>query len=90
MFRKHYIKVLDWKRQKNKYILRRGIDMTNWIIIIILLIIIGSATGYIVKEKKRGVKCIGCPAGGNCKSCRGNFESTYEGHFNIKEENGKG
>ena len=28
---------------------------------------------YIVKEKKSGVKCIGCPAGGNCSgNCAGN------------------
>ena len=41
--------------------------MTNWIIIIILFIIIGGAIGYIVKEKKRGVKCIGCPSAGTCQ-----------------------
>ena len=40
--------------------------MANIIAVIILLILIGSAVAYIVKEKKKGVKCIGCPAGGNC------------------------
>ncbi len=40
--------------------------MTNLIIIGILVVIIGSAIVYIIKEKKKGAKCIGCPAGGNC------------------------
>ena len=40
--------------------------MTDLIILGILVIIIGTAIVYIIKEKKRGVKCIGCPAGGNC------------------------
>lgn len=38
----------------------------NFIIAAIVLIIIGAAVAYIVKEKKRGVKCIGCPAGASC------------------------
>ena len=50
----------------------RRIRMANLIIGIILLIIIGAAITHIVKEKKRGVKCIGCPAAGQCsrKNCR--------------------
>lgn len=40
--------------------------MTDLIVVGIILIIIGAAVAYIVKAKKRGVKCIGCPAGGNC------------------------
>lgn len=45
--------------------------MTDFILIGILLIIVGSAIFYIVKAKKSGVKCIGCPAAGQCqgKSC---------------------
>ena len=34
-------------------------------------LIVGLAAGYVIKKKKRGVKCIGCPAGGNCASCAG-------------------
>ena len=47
--------------------------MANLIIGIILLLIIVAAITYIVKEKKRGVKCIGCPAAGQCsrKNCGG-------------------
>ena len=40
--------------------------MADFVIGIILLIIIGGAVLYIVKAKKRGVKCIGCPAAGQC------------------------
>ena len=39
--------------------------MVDFIVVAILVAVIGSAVGYIVKEKKRGAKCIGCSA---CKS----------------------
>ena len=42
--------------------------MENFIVIAILAIIIGCAIVYIVKEKKKGVKCIGCPSGGSCSA----------------------
>ena len=46
--------------------------MENFIIIAVLLIIIGAVIFYIVKSKKRGDKCIGCPyakqCGGNCST----------------------
>ena len=44
--------------------------MTDVIILMILIILIGAAVSYIVKEKKNGTRCIGCPAGGNCPSSR--------------------
>lgn len=40
--------------------------MADFIVIIILAVLIGGAVTYIVKAKKSGVKCIGCPAGANC------------------------
>ena len=40
--------------------------MENILIIAILLVIISCAVAYVVKEKKNGVKCIGCP---NAKTC---------------------
>ncbi len=40
--------------------------MANVIAVIILAILVGSASAYIIKAKKKGVKCIGCPAAGNC------------------------
>lgn len=37
---------------------------------IAIVVIIGLAIGYIVKEKRRGTRCIGCPHAGSCsKSC---------------------
>lgn len=43
--------------------------MTSDILIaIIVFLILGAAISYIIKEKKRGTKCIGCPAAGNCPS----------------------
>ena len=45
--------------------------MADIIILASLLIVVGLAIAYIVKEKKRGVKCIGCPSAGTChkRSC---------------------
>lgn len=55
--------------------------LKNIILILVIALIIGSAVLYIHKEKKRGVKCIGCPEGcscsgkcGSCGGCGGNAE----------------
>ena len=46
--------------------------MENFVIIAIVAAIIGLAARYIYKEKKRGVKCIGCPEGCSCSGgCSG-------------------
>ena len=51
--------------------------MENFIVIAVILAILVSASVYIWKEKKRGVKCIGCPEGcscgkgGSCGGCTG-------------------
>ena len=42
--------------------------MTNIVIISILFVIVGGAIFYIVKEKKKGAVCIGCPHAGSCAS----------------------
>lgn len=47
--------------------------MTNVIVILILALVLGLAIRYIIKAKKRGAKCVGCPAGG-C-GCSGNAGS---------------
>ena len=50
--------------------------MTDILIILILLAVLGGAALYLYRSKKRGVKCIGCPdaktCSGNCGSCGGN------------------
>lgn len=45
--------------------------MTDLIVLAVIIVILGLAIGYIVKAKKSGVKCIGCPSGGSCahKGC---------------------
>lgn len=40
--------------------------MTDVIVIAVIAVIIGVAVAYIVREKKRGTKCIGCPVEGAC------------------------
>ena len=44
--------------------------MANIIIILILLALVGGACIYIRKQKKKGIRCIGCPQAGKCnRSC---------------------
>ena len=58
--------------------------MANFIVAGILVLIIGAAVLYIVKAKKKGVKCIGCPDGatcgksGGCAGCSGCHSNTKE------------
>ena len=51
--------------------------METLIVILILLLIAAAIIGYLVRAKKRGQTCIGCPyakqRGGKCSgSCSGN------------------
>lgn len=53
--------------------------MVNVVIILVIVAIVGAAVAYIVKEKKRGVKCVGCPYAQQCASrgkCSGDESST--------------
>lgn len=40
--------------------------MADMIVAGIVLIIVGAAVAYLIKAKKKGVKCIGCPSGCDC------------------------
>ena len=40
--------------------------MENFVIIAVVLMILTVALGYIIKAKKNGAKCIGCPVQGGC------------------------
>ncbi len=40
--------------------------MINFVLVLVIVLIVGGAFAYIRKEKKRGVKCIGCPSGDTC------------------------
>lgn len=35
--------------------------MTDFILILVLLILLGSAAFYVIRSRKQGRKCIGCP-----------------------------
>ena len=43
--------------------------MVDYIIGAVILLIVGCAGWYVIKAKKSGKKCIGCPAGGKCAKC---------------------
>ena len=38
--------------------------MENMIAVLVIVILVGSAAAYLIKAKRSGVKCVGCPAGG--------------------------
>lgn len=43
----------------------------DYIIIAVVVVILAAAIGYIVKKKKSGAHCIGCPDGGSGSHCQG-------------------
>lgn len=49
--------------------------MENIVIVAVILSILIAAIAYIIKEKKKGTVCIGCPHAGTC----GNSKSTETG-----------
>lgn len=53
--------------------------MTDLIVIVVIIAIVGGASLYIVRERKCGVKCIGCPAGATCPNS-GKCSGTCGGH----------
>ncbi len=40
--------------------------LTDMIVIAVIVLIIGGAAAYIVKAKRSGKKCIGCPDSASC------------------------
>ena len=62
--------------------------MTNIIIIVIILTCVGGAIVYILREKRRGVKCIGCPHAKECANrgkCSVNKISTVNGSKDSRD-----
>ena len=41
-------------------------NMATIIAVIAIVVILFLAIRYIIREKRRGVKCIGCPMAGSC------------------------
>ena len=42
--------------------------LVDWIVILVIAGIVGLAGWYVLRAKKKGRKCIGCPDGG-CDGC---------------------
>lgn len=49
--------------------------MDNFIIVAVLAVIVVFAARYVIKAKKSGRKCIGCPDGCSCSSKPGDGSS---------------
>ena len=47
-------------------------NMATVMAVIALVLIVFFAVRYIVKEKKKGTKCIGCPMAGQCEKFKSN------------------
>ncbi len=45
--------------------------MGDYIILGIVAVIVAAVIIYLVRQKKKGVKCIGCPHGKSCACCDG-------------------
>ena len=63
--------------------------LTDIIVTIILVLILGGAIFYIVKSKKSGKRCIGCPDSGSCSksnntSCSGSCSCCCSNQINEK------
>ncbi|MBQ2897144.1 MAG: FeoB-associated Cys-rich membrane protein [Clostridia bacterium] len=50
--------------------------MKNIIATLVIIAILALAIFYIVKQKKNGAKCIGCPVSGCCQNKAGNSPCT--------------
>ena len=46
--------------------------MKEFIAILVIALIIGGAVLYVIKAKKSGKKCIGCPYASSCKAKKDN------------------
>lgn len=60
--------------------------MVDLVVLMVVLLIIGSAVAYIVKEKKRGVRCVGCSMSGQCAGkCSSMAGSSDTEHTEIQK-----
>ncbi len=61
--------------------------MENIIAIIVIFLVVSFAFGYIIRAKKKGQKCIGCPYSGTCSKKSGeNASSCSCGGFADNEK----
>jgi len=48
----------------------------DWIAILAIVLIVGGAVAYIIKAKKSGKRCIGCPDSATCHAQKNNGDGT--------------
>lgn len=60
--------------------------MATAVAISIIVIILILSIGCIIREKKKGVKCIGCPAAGSCTKHGGAKKLEKEIRRHMEEE----
>ena len=57
-------------------------NTVDYIAIAVIVLIVGAAAFYIIRAKKRGEKCVGCPyakqCGGKCGGCGNGAEAEQE------------
>ena len=59
-------------------------NMIDVVLILLLLLSVGGAITYVVKEKKNGTKCIGCPASAACGAKKGGPSACRCGSYTEK------
>ena len=60
--------------------------ITDIVIGLIIVLAVGAAIAYIVREKKKGVMCIGGPEGGTCaRKGKGGCSCTIPEDFKIEK-----
>ena len=64
--------------------------MVNFIVGAIVVSIIGAIIYYLVRAKRRGVKCVGCPYASACGGkCSGNASSKEQSKSSDQKEEGR-
>jgi len=43
--------------------------LTDIVVLIVIVLTVGGAIAYIVRAKRRGQKCVGCPYAKECGGC---------------------
>lgn len=52
--------------------------MTDLIVVVVIALIVGCAAWYIIRQKKKGAKCIGCPYANACSGHCNSKDNTAE------------
>ena len=56
------------RREKRDFKSLRGrMELVDVMIVAVIVLAVGGALAYIIKAKRGGRKCIGCPAGNSCQ-----------------------